>query len=122
MLMAPWQKTLWPEGGQAAPLAAAAEAGLAERFHSWRGRSGRRYVVSVYPAGSAPDYRDAVVLHVARRGGLRRITSLGAVPSAAGDGVDEIHFHLLAQDAGARASVIADLRPAVDVMAVNSGP
>lgn len=121
MLMAPWHNAQWPAGAHAGPLAAAAEAGLAERFHSWRGRSGRRYVVSVYPADSAPDYRDAVVLHVARRGGLRQITSLGPAPCAAEDGVDEIHFHLLARDARERAGVVADLGPATEAVTVNSG-
>jgi hypothetical protein len=111
------------KGSHVGPLSAATEIGLAERFHAWRGRSGRRYVVSVYPAGSAPDYPDAVVLHVVRRGGRRQIASLGlASRGAVPPGVDEIHLHLLAQDDGARAGVIADLGPAKEAGAVSALP
>jgi hypothetical protein len=109
--MAPWRSGLGPRASEAGPLRSAAEAGLAERFHGWRGRSGRRYVVSVYAADQAPDYADAVVLHVARSGHGRRIVSVGIGPrGVAPAGVDEVHVHLLARDDMERAAVVDDLR------------
>jgi hypothetical protein len=117
--MTPWHRAVISAGEHAGPLAAATEVGLAERFHAWRGRSGRRYVVSVYPAESAPDYRDAVVLHVVRCGSLRRLASLGIAPrGAVPSEIDEIHVHLLARDDGERAAVIADLGSVIDVARV----
>ncbi len=97
------------------PLDSVAPAGLEGRFHAWRGRSGKRYVVSVYPADAAPDYAEAVVIAVRRRGASRVILEAAAVEpgGAAGRfsraGADELHFHLMAQDAEARAAVAADL-------------
>ncbi len=109
------------EGGipRSEPLGAVAPAGLEGRFHAWRGRSGRRYVVSVYPAGAAPDYSEAVVIAVRRVGSLRVILAVGAVepggaPAAVlAAGADELHFHLMAPDAQARAAVAADLGEAL---------
>src|SRR5260221_7800124 len=62
-----------------APLAALAGGGLAHQFHAWRGRSGRRYVFSVFPidARDVPEFEDAVVIAAAiERDGVRRILLL----------------------------------------------
>ena len=109
------------------PLGSVAPAGLEGRFHAWRGRSGRRYVVSIYPAGAAPDYAEAVVIAVRRVGALRVILAVAAVepggPSAAAvaAGADELHFHLMAADAQARAAVAADLGQALAPPAAEAG-
>ena len=80
---------------------------------SWRGVSGRRYVVSVYHPTSVPDYGDAVLIAVGRdRQGGRRILAVGTgspEPLAALAGCQEIHVHLLARDAGEKAQLLADL-------------
>ena len=100
-------------------------AGLEGRFHAWRGRSGRRYVVSVYPAGAAPDYAGAVVLAVRRRGAERTVLAVAAVepgmpaPAFPPGEVDELHFHLLAPDAKARATVADDLGGAMTAPAAS---
>jgi hypothetical protein len=80
---------------------------------SWRGLSGRRYIVSVYHPASVPDYGDAVLIAVGRdRHGGRRILAVGTgspEPLAALAGCVEIHVHLLARDAGEKARLLADL-------------
>lgn len=80
---------------------------------SWRGLSGRRYVVSVYHPASVPDYGDAVLIAVGRdRQGGRRILAVGTgspEPLAALAGCVEIHVHLLARDAGEKVRLLADL-------------
>lgn len=95
-----------------APLKAAPEADLAG-FTSWRGLSGRRYIVSVYHPASVPDYGDAVLIAVGRdRQGGRRILAVGTgspEPLAAIAGCVEIHVHLLARDVGEKAQLLADL-------------
>lgn len=101
---------------------------LADRFCFWRGRSGRRYVFSVYKAGTEdgfagmPRYADAVVLAVQRSDtDARRIVRLGqtgGLPELAIDGhggfaasgaADELHVHLLASGVAERAAVLDDL-------------
>ncbi len=86
---------------------------LAQRFHVWRGTSGRRYVVSAYAPSTVPDYRDVIALAVGR-GRNGRLAILGAAvtgedPVALFPGAEEIHLHLLAQDPTARRVVLADL-------------
>jgi hypothetical protein len=105
-----------PRSGQVSSreqrLDCAAQIGLGERMHAWRGASGQRYVVSVYPADAAPDYEDAVVLYIARASDSRRILRIvddhDCVFGEPGD-ADEIHVHLMARGAAARAALIADL-------------
>lgn len=94
------------------PLKAATSAGFGG-MTSWRGLSGRRYIVSVYHPASVPDYGDAVLIAVGRdRQGGRRILAVGTgspEPLAALAGCEEIHVHLLARDAGEKARLLADL-------------
>ena len=57
-------------------LASLAGGDLEERFHAWRGRSGRRYICSVFPVdhraadAGLPEFAEAIVIAV--RAGHRR--------------------------------------------------
>lgn len=104
-----------------------ATAGLREQpaLTSWRGKSGRRYVVGVHPA-SEPDIAEltdavliavhragdgtAEVLDVAAPGGLsshrERMRWLTRMRSR---GATELHVHRLAESEAERRAVVADL-------------
>ena len=107
-----WSTSVKNQRVTLAPVKAASEADFGG-FTSWRGLSGRRYVVSVYHPASVPDYGDAVLIAVGRnRQGGRRILAVGTgspEPLAALPGCVEIHVHLLARDAGEKAQLLADL-------------
>jgi hypothetical protein len=96
-------------------LRSARSCGLATRFLAWRGRSGRRYVVSAHGRRALPDFAEAVLLAVAvdPTGGLRllgvRTSEEGLEGWAALADADEIHVHLLARSAETRAGVAEDL-------------
>jgi hypothetical protein len=91
---------------------------MAGRFRRWSGASGRSYLVSVFPIDDCPDYVDAVIVAV-DRDSARRVwvgdsgdagPALRRVLAAAQrQGADEVHLHLLAQDAAARAAAVRDL-------------
>ena len=92
---------------------------------SWRGRSGRRYVVGIH-ALDEPDMADvteAVVLAVQRYAdGVSELLDI-SVPSSAASrrsrlrwlalmrvrGATEMHVHLLAEDEAERGAVLRDL-------------
>ncbi|MGL4811848.1 MAG: hypothetical protein ACRCXM_08725 [Beijerinckiaceae bacterium] len=94
-----------------------------ERFCAWRGKSGKRYVTSIYSFADCPDYEHVVALAVRRDwDGARTVIDgldLGPFPlvSLGGDileqarvrGATEIHLHLLADTAEARQAVLDDL-------------
>ena len=91
-------------------LAAARDAGVITPFRAWRGRSGRRYVVSVYRPEAVPALEGAVLIAVRREaGGMRRIVAIGIQGLLPACNADEIHVHLLAGTDIARAAVAADL-------------
>jgi hypothetical protein len=91
-------------------LAAARDAGVVTPFRAWRGRSGRRYVVSVYRPEALQAQDGAVLIAVRREaGGRRRIVAVGIDGVQPSSGADEIHVHLLAGTDIARAAVAADL-------------
>jgi hypothetical protein len=107
----------------ASALAALAGTPLAQRFCSWTGLSGRRYVFSVYPASDCPAFCDAVMLAAVRDdAGRRRVLSVrdtGAFPEpvvaraerdfrAYGASL-EFHLHLLASSPAELAAAVADL-------------
>jgi hypothetical protein len=105
-----------------APLSALAGDALDSRFRSWRGRSGRRYVFSVYDRLSCPAYEDAVMMVIAAapedQQRIVAISLTGCFPgidlAAAGrlhaaDSRIEFHIHLLARSRADRLAVIADL-------------
>lgn len=106
------------------PMRSAAALGE-RRFTAWRGRSGRRYVASVFAVGDdhALGFTDAVLLAVsadrrilaARESGpfgveaaLRRWQQAVTIAGAA-----EIHVHLLAEDGISRRAALLDLMPEV---------
>jgi hypothetical protein len=93
---------------------------------SWRGRSGRRYVVGVHPLDEAHvlDVTDAVLLAVKRdRDGTAHVIDVataGSRPSgeararwmalALKQGATEMHVHRLAEDDAERRAIIEDLQ------------
>jgi hypothetical protein len=101
-------------------------AGLSERrFTAWRGRSGRRYVASVFTVSDdhALGFTDAVLLAVSPDRQILAARDSGpfgveaaltrwrqAVTQA---GAREIHVHLLAEDGMSRRAALLDLMPEV---------
>jgi hypothetical protein len=107
-----------------ASLACLQDDAMLTRFHRWYGRSGTRYVTTVYaidhdePAAGLPDLGAAILIAVARRGAGRDIVGLVAVERDSDwaratarlhPGADEWHVHLLAADRLTRGAVVADL-------------
>jgi hypothetical protein len=93
-------------------------------FRAWRGGSGRRYVVSVYPLDEADDgYAGAVLLAVARDAdgrrrivGARETLALGLtgvngnwMSAMRAQGANELHVHLLAATGEERRFALDDL-------------
>ncbi|WP_186419149.1 hypothetical protein [Bosea sp. CS1GBMeth4] len=112
------------ERGQVREMPLRATARLAERrFTAWRGRSGRRYVASVFAVqdGHALGFSDAVLLAVSpeRRIVAARDSGPFGIDAAltrwrdavAMAGACEIHVHLLAEDGAGRRSALLDLMP-----------
>lgn len=93
---------------------------------AWRGRSGRRYVVTIRPLSEAPitvpeiyDTRCLVALAVRREAGRASIVAVGSlawiVRSQGGivrEGATELHLYRLAETAIERFEAIEDLREA----------
>jgi hypothetical protein len=94
---------------------------------SWRGRSGRRYVVGVHPVaepGIAESAADAVVLAVKRSAeGIAEVVDVAGVDGYASAnarshwlarvetlGATEVHIHRLAEGEEARRAIAEDLR------------
>lgn len=116
-----------PPGGAdapaSAPLAALAGGALARRFCSWTGKSGERYVCSVFPLDTCPSFVDAILLAVrCLPDGGREIVAAaetGEAPELLMDdparlyvrslGASEWHVHLLCETASARRAAIADV-------------
>jgi hypothetical protein len=114
-----------------APLASLEGDVLARRFHVWSGRSGRRYICSVFAAcresaeAGLPDFADAIVIAVAMTAeGLRYPIAFfdcgdacagyldrrqGFLAKALAHSVREWHVHLLATNPQHRRSVLADI-------------
>ncbi len=108
------------------PLAALAGETLSPRFCTWRGASGRRYIVSVYDADACPAYCDAVLIAAAvEPDGRRRALAFadtGVFPepllaraaqslSNAAERL-EFHLHLLTASASERRAALDDLAAA----------
>jgi hypothetical protein len=95
------------------------------RFTAWRGRSGRRYVASVFGIldDHALGFTDAVLLAVSddRRILAARESGAFGVEAALSRwrqailaaGAREIHVHLLAEDGVSRRAALLDLMPEV---------
>jgi hypothetical protein len=102
------------------------EPGFAGRFWYWRGRSGREYIHSVYPAAQCPALPGAVYVAVRRHGDRRvavaagRFSEFWDVNSDATKGsrlddlgADELHVHLLARDPVSAKAVVEDIAMAI---------
>lgn len=128
-----WSNALRDMRGERRPRAGIREERLrvtsglraADAITSWRGVSGRRYVVGVHPGVSAEvaDMTDAVLIAVERTGdGTARVLDVTA-PAAGSTrrsrlrwlalmrtrGATELHVHLLADDEREREAVRRDL-------------
>ncbi len=91
------------------------------RFAAWRGRSGRRYVTSVFAAGDdmALGFADAVMIAVSAERTVLAARDSGPFgveaamtrwrDAAIQAGAQEIHVHLLAESAEARRAAVSDL-------------
>jgi len=112
-----------PDETNGGSLAALAGMPISSRYCSWIGRSGRRYVFSVYRASECPAFHDAVLLAVvhdmtgrrwavsARDTGLFPESVVAEVQrelEAFGAGL-ELHLHLLTASRAERAAALADL-------------
>ena len=108
------------------------QAGLGDRFHYFRGRSGRRYLFTVVPRESLEDFRNVVViLAEAQPGGrlgaktVATVDALGRIGPAPDPGLlppadrqTLCLIHLLAASETERLRVVADLTsPAMEVAA-----
>lgn len=96
----------------------------AVRLSCWRGRSGRRYVVTVQPLDTSPialssatDPRLLVALAVRRAAGVASIVAVGGIDAIEGrqadvvrDGATELHLYRLADTPAERCAAIEDLR------------
>jgi hypothetical protein len=94
---------------------------------AWRGRSGRRYVVGVHPAGEieAEEMAEAVTIAVRRDAtGIAQMVSVASsgesprdhlrrvwLEKARRSGATELHIHRLAEDERERHAIVDDLRP-----------
>jgi hypothetical protein len=91
-----------------------------ERFWYWRGRSGKKYIHSIYAGDACPPLPGAIYVAVRRIGHLRTVVAMGrfstfwdgASSELAGVDADEIHVHLLARDNAAANAVLSDLQAA----------
>jgi hypothetical protein len=95
-----------------------------ERFHFWRGGSGRRYVHTVYDLIDCPEVPAANFLLVRRdASGRRSVLAIGHLKNDAASlnlaeirhrgarlGANEVHVHLLAPSAQERRVIELDLR------------
>ena len=105
------------------PALVCSEAAFDQAFHYWRGASGRRYLHSVYTLIGCPALPRANYILVQRyEDGTRSALAFGQTRDSTATvnlahlrhegakcGANEVHIHLLAEGADARASVDADL-------------
>lgn len=113
-----------PTPAREAPLRSLAGS-ASRRFTAWRGRSGRRYVASVFAAQDdhALGFSDAVLLAISAERRIiaaRESGQLGIEAAlerwrgtAVAAGATEIHVHLLAEDGASRRAALRDLTPEV---------
>jgi len=85
--------------GDAGPLSSPNPA-LADRFHFWRGASGRRYACTVFTGEPIPAYERFVVLFVKSDKEKRRVMAVDVYPNwpVLPMDADEIHIHLTEDD------------------------
>lgn len=105
------------EPGYAGALCATRHPALAERFHFWRGASGRRYACTRFPPDEAPAYEDGVALFVRRIGGNPVVIDARAGLDAmhcVSTLAHEVHVHIVLDRAIAVGDVLRDLRALVE--------
>ncbi len=110
-------------------LASLAGGDLAERFHSWRGRSGRRYICSVFRVehhsadAGLPDFEAAIAIAVKTdvlgnrqvvgfcqcEHGFGPVARNAFVMAAIAAGAQQWHVHLLTADPQKRLAAIEDI-------------
>jgi hypothetical protein len=97
--------------GYAGPLQAARHPDLANRFHFWRGASGRRYACTRFAPARLPVYEDAIALFVRRRNGEANVVGIGlpADKPVMPFDTDEVHLHLVQGGAEALQAALQDL-------------
>ena len=113
-------------GADAREMPLRSAAGLGERrFTAWRGRSGQRYVASVFSVTDdhALGFSDAVLLAVSEDRQIIAARESGPFGIEAAltrwrrsvvlAGASEIHIHLLAEDGLSRRAALLDLMPQV---------
>jgi hypothetical protein len=105
-------------GRSAASSGSLAGSALSDRFRFWRGKSGRRFVFSVYALESAPAYAGAVVVAVRTTpsgdvpvwvGAVETVEEAMLMPVLFSGAVDRLHIHLLAGDHRDRQALVEDL-------------
>lgn len=105
--------------GYAGPLEAARHPELANRFHFWRGASGRRYAATRFPLSRIPAFENAVILHVCRHEddmvvvGIAASDSGNPVKTPVSYGIDEVHVHLVRGGTEELQAAVEDLRALV---------
>src|SRR5690606_25003064 len=84
---------------------------LANRYHFWRGASGRRYACTRFSPRRLPAYEDAVALFVRRRNGEAKVVGIGlpAEKLVMPFDTDEVHLHLVQGGAEALQAALQDL-------------
>ncbi len=112
-----------------APLGALYGSHLGGKFQAWSGRSGRRYVCSVFSAtdpaamDAVRSYDSAVILAIrCDASGVKTLVGMGetgcfpdlfwygsAMAVLSAKGVNEFHVHLMAETTVARQAVLQDL-------------
>jgi hypothetical protein len=99
--------------GYAGLLQAGRHPALANRFHFWRGLSGRRYACTRFPAGRVPEYAGAVSLFVRRSGNTFELLGASITPGCPVIplGTDEVHLHIVDDGDDPLESVLRDLSP-----------
>lgn len=97
--------------GYAGALHTSRHPALADRFHFWRGASGRRYAFTRFLLHRPPAYEHSVSLFVRRRGTEISVLAASGKPGApvVPLGADEIHVHLVQGGTEALEKVLADL-------------
>jgi hypothetical protein len=99
--------------GYAGLLQAGRNPSLANRFHFWRGLSGRRYACTRFPASRVPEYVGAVSLFVRRRGNTFELLGASVIPGCPVIplGTDEVHLHVVDGAVEPLETVLRDLCP-----------
>jgi hypothetical protein len=82
--------------GDAGALTAPPE--MADRFHFWRGQSGRRYAFTVFSRNGVPAFERFIALFVKRQSENRVVVAVGVGQTVFTGCYDEIHVHLAADE------------------------